>query len=121
MLARRTLLAGAPATFGKSMTRFGLFGKLLAVAGKRDELAALLLEAAHMLGQDAQCLLYLINVSDKEPDAIFVTEVWAARSAHAASLQREDVRALIAKARPLLSGGGERFELTVLGGKGLEA
>ena len=42
-----------------------------------------------------------------------------AASWHAASLTREDVRALIGRGRPLIAGAGERFEVIPLGGKGL--
>lgn len=103
-----------------AMEHFGLFGKLVAAEGRRDELAGHLLEAAQMLGDAQGCKIYLVNISADDANAIWVTEVWKTEADHAASLQRADVRALIAKARPLIAGGGDRFKLTVLGGKGLE-
>ena len=99
---------------------FGVFGKFTAQPGKRDELVSRLLEAAELLERDPGCLLYVVSTSD-EPDAVWVTEAWTDRAAHAASLEPADVRALIQQARPLIAGMSHRTELTVQGGKGLPA
>ena len=45
--------------------------------------------------------------------------MWTDQAAHDASLEPEDVRNLIARARPLITGMSNRTELTVHGGKGL--
>jgi quinol monooxygenase YgiN len=100
------------------MSRFGLYGKLVAQPGRRDELVAILLEAAAGMPEVPGCDLYIINLSPTEPDAIWVTEVWQSREDHAASLTRADVQALIARGRPLIA-GGERIEVVPVGGKGL--
>jgi quinol monooxygenase YgiN len=100
------------------MSKFGMYGKIVTHPGQRDALVAILLEAAKSLEPAPGCELYIINVSPTEPDAIWVTEVWSNAEAHAASLTREDVKALIARGRPLIA-GGERIELIPLGGKGL--
>jgi quinol monooxygenase YgiN len=97
---------------------FGLVGKFLALPGKRDELAACLLQAATLLERDSGCLHYVVSVSD-EPEAVWVSEVWTDRSAHDASLEREDVRELVRKGRPLIAAVPEQTRLTVLGGVGL--
>jgi quinol monooxygenase YgiN len=101
------------------MSKYGLFGKFIAQPGQRDALAALLLEAAALLRDAPGCEQYIVSVSESEPDAVWVSEVWSSREEHAASLTREDVRALIGRGRPLIAGMGERFEVTPLGGKGL--
>jgi quinol monooxygenase YgiN len=101
------------------MSRYGLFGKFIAQPGQRDALAAVLLEAAEALRDAPGCEQYIVSVSESDADAVWVSEVWSSREAHAASLAREDVRALIGRGRPLIAGMGERFELTPLGGKGL--
>ena len=101
------------------MSRHGLFGKFIAQPGQRDALAAVLLEAAELLRDAPGCEVYIVSVSESEPDAVWVSEVWSGREAHAASLAREDVRALIGRGRPLIAGAGERFEVVPLGGKGL--
>jgi quinol monooxygenase YgiN len=100
------------------MSRFGLYGKLIAQPGRRDELVAILLEAAAGMPEVPGCDLYIINLSPTEPDAIWVTEVWQSREDHAASLTRADVQALIGRGRPLIA-GGERIEVVPVGGKGL--
>lgn len=101
------------------MSRYGLFGKFIAQAGQRDALAALLLEAAALLRDAPGCEQYIVSVSEGEPEAVWVSEVWTSREAHDASLAREDVRALIGRGRPLIAGMGERFEVVPLGGHGL--
>jgi quinol monooxygenase YgiN len=100
------------------MSEFGLYGKIVTQPGQRDALVAILLEAAAGMPDVPGCDLYIINISPTEPDAIWVTEVWQSREAHAASLTRTDVQALIARGRPLIA-GGERIEVVPLGGKGL--
>ncbi len=101
------------------MSKYGLFGKFIAQPGQRDALATVLLEAAALLQDAPGCEQYIVSVSESELDAVWVSEVWSGREAHAASLTREDVRELIGRGRPLIAGVGERFEVTPLGGKGL--
>jgi quinol monooxygenase YgiN len=103
------------------MSKYGLFGKMIAQPGQRDALAAVLLEAAESLRDAPECEQYIVSVSESESDAVWVSEVWSSREAHAASLTREDVRAMIGRGRPLIAGAGERIEVVPLGGKGLAA
>lgn len=103
------------------MERFGLFGKMTAKPGQRDALVEHLLEASRLLTPLPGCEIYIINVSSTEPDAIWVTEVWRSEADHAASLKMDSIRALIAKARPLIAGGSEGLRLVPVGGKGLSA
>lgn len=97
---------------------YGLFGKFSAQPGKRDELVQYLLQAAALLDRDPGCLHYVVSTSD-DPDAVWVSEVWRDKGAHGRSLEPEDVRALIAQARPLIAAMSDRTELTVHGGKGV--
>ena len=97
---------------------FGLIGKFTAHAGQRDVLVRVLLEAAVLLQRNPDCLHYVVSTSD-EPDAVWVSEVWTDREAHAASLAPEDVRSLIEEARPLIAGISDRTELSIQGGKGV--
>ncbi|MFC4779218.1 putative quinol monooxygenase [Paenibacillus sp. GCM10023252] len=97
--------------------KFGLIGKFTAQAGKRDALADLLLTAAEELKEVEGCDLYVVSISDEEPDAIWITEVWSSAEAHAQSLTMEDTQSLIAQARPLIA-GMEHTKLQTLGGKG---
>ncbi len=95
---------------------YGLIGRIKAVAGKRSELAAVLVQDGGMPG----CLSYVVAEDPADPDALWVTEVWVDQAAHRASLTLPAVQAAIAKGRPLIAGFDSRVETRVLGGIGLK-
>lgn len=97
---------------------YGLVTKLLARPGRRHALADCLLQAAELLGRDPSCIHYVVSTSD-EPEAVWVSEVWTDRAAHDASLESEDIRAVVAQGRPLIANVSEQTSLAVLGGVGL--
>jgi len=97
---------------------YGLFGKFSAQPGRRDDLVTSLLEAAKLLERNAGCIQYIVSTSD-EPEAVWVCELWTNAAAHDASLEPEDIQALIQKARPLIAGMSDQTQLAVQGGKGL--
>jgi quinol monooxygenase YgiN len=101
------------------VSRFGLVVSFQAQPGQGDALEALLLEAASSIEAEAACELYVVGRSVEDPDAVWVTEVWTSREAHAASLDDPSAAQLVGRARPLIAGVAERFELSVAGGKGL--
>jgi quinol monooxygenase YgiN len=122
-IGRRLVLAGGAATFlsgtgaakgGRPM--YGLIGQMKAAAGKRAELAAILLEGTSAM---PGCLSYIVAEDQGDPDALWITEVWDSRDSHAASLALPAVQAAIAQGRPLIAGFGHRFETSPLGGAGL--
>lgn len=80
---------------------FGMIGKMKAQPGKRAELVAIL---ASGTGSMPGCCAYLIAEDAKDPDAIWITEIWDDAASHKASLQLPEVRAAIAKGRPLIAG-----------------
>ncbi len=95
---------------------FGMIGRITATPGNRDALVAIL-----MPGEEGMpgCLSYIVARDPENPDAIYVTEAWETRGAHAASLQLPSVRAAIAQGRPLIA-GFETIALTEpVGGIGL--
>ena len=97
---------------------FGLIAKIKTAPGQRDALVAILVEGtAAMPG----CLSYVVANDVADGDAIWVTEVWASRESHRASLSLPAVQQAIAKGRSLIAGFGERFETEPLGGQGLPA
>jgi quinol monooxygenase YgiN len=96
-----------------------MHGAFKAQAGKGDELAAILLEAAAGLRADERCLLYVVSRDLDQPDMVWVTEAWTDREAHDASLRAPGVPEMIARARPLIAGMEGRAEFEPLGGKGL--
>ena len=95
---------------------YGLIARIKAVAGKRTELAAVLVQDGSMPG----CLSYVVAEDPNDADALWVTEVWVDQAAHSASLQLPAVQAAIAKGRPLIAGFDSRVETNVLGGIGLK-
>ncbi len=103
------------------MADYGLWGKIVAVAGQGDVLAAHLLDAAAALDDVAGCRLYIVSRDADDADAVWVMEVWESREAHRASLDLPAVQELIARARPVIAGMGERVEVSTIGGKGLTA
>lgn len=111
-------MAGVPALArtGGGRGMFGLIGKMRAVAGERDALIALLLEGTEGM---PGCLSYIVAKDSADADAIWITEVWDTRESHAASLQLPSVRAVIARARPLIAGFENGTETEPVGGVGL--
>ena len=95
---------------------YGLIGRIKAVAGKRAELAAVLVQED---GGMPGCLSYVVAEDPADVDALWVTEVWVDQAAHRAALQLPAVQAAIAKGRPLIAGFDNRVETNVLGGIGL--
>lgn len=83
---------------------YGMIGKMKAVPGKRPELIAVLTAGT---GEMPGCLAYIVAEDVKEPDAIWITEIWTDKAAHDASLSLPAVRDAIARGRPLIAG----FEL----------
>ena len=124
-IVRRDVLAGglalaAVATTVKAQENtpmYGLIGQMLAAPGKRDELLAILGEStADMPG----CLSYVIAKDPTNAEALWITEVWTDKDAHAASLKLPTVQAAIAKARPIIAGFPQHFETIPVTGHGLQ-
>jgi len=101
---------------GTSM--YGIIGKMLAVDGRRDDLAEILLEGiSGMPG----CMSYIVARDAEDENALWITEVWETEAHHRESLALPSVQAAIQAGRPLIAGFGERFVTEPLGGHGLEA
>jgi quinol monooxygenase YgiN len=95
---------------------YGLIGKMEVVSGQRDKLISILMEGtAGMPG----CLSYIVAQDQTDQDAIWVTEVWVSQASHQESLSLPSVQKAIALGKPLITGFGERFETTPIGGHGL--
>jgi quinol monooxygenase YgiN len=109
-------LIGAVASQEKA-GMFGLIGRLTAYAGKRDELAAILLESTSDL---PGCLSYVVARDSKDPDSLWVTEVWESEANHRASLALPAVKDAMAKGRPLIASFHEQYATEPIGGRGLK-
>jgi quinol monooxygenase YgiN len=125
MLSRRTLLRAFAAMAAVPDTRtlaqrkppmYGLIGKMIAQPGQRDVLIAVLLEGTvDMPG----CLSYVVARDATDENAIWITEVWDTEASHKASLALPEVRAAIAKGRPLIASFGAPVVTVPAGGQGL--
>ena len=96
---------------------YGLIGKIIAVSGRRDELANILINGSREM---PGCLSYVVAASLEEPDSLWVTEVWDAKTSHQASLTLPSVQTAIGLGRPLIAGFGERVETSPFGDFGLK-
>src|SRR5262245_23564204 len=95
---------------------YGLIGKITSVAGRRDDLARILIDGT---GAMPGCLSYVVATDPAEPDALWVTEVWENQASHRAALQLPAVQAAIAKGRQLIADFSNRVETTPIGGYGI--
>ena len=102
--------------YGREAAMYGLIGKMSATPGQRDALIAMLLEGT---GEMPGCLSYIIATDPSDANAIWITEAWDNEASHAASLSLPAVKAVIAKARPLIAGFSDRVVTTPVGGSGL--
>ncbi|MGM0921243.1 MAG: putative quinol monooxygenase [Bacillota bacterium] len=85
--------------------------------GERDTLVDILLEAAESMENLDECEIYLVNISDEEPNSVFVYEVWCNEIVHQASLSFDSTQILIKCAKPIIT-GMEKI-LKPSGGKGI--
>lgn len=101
------------------MTNFGMVGKLQASAENRDALADILSQASTLMQSEEGCSLYIVSKDADDDTTVWVMELWDSKEAHDDSLKREDVRALIGQAMPLLVGAPDGASLLPIAGKGL--
>ncbi|TFE00569.1 putative quinol monooxygenase [Jeotgalibacillus salarius] len=101
------------------MSKYSLFGKFIVQEGKRDLLADILLEAAESMKDLDECEVYLVSMSENEPDAVYVYETWDNEEAHQASLSLEATQTLISRAKPIIAGMERISTLKTVGGKGV--
>jgi len=109
-IARRELLACAiftgtvhllgPAKALGAQNTYGLIAKLVSVAGRRDELIAILAESTVQM---PGCVSYVIAKDAEDENTLWVTEVWESVTAHDESLSLPAVKAAIGKGRPLIA------------------
>jgi quinol monooxygenase YgiN len=95
---------------------FGMIGKFSAVPGKRDELISLLLGSIEDM---PGCLSYVVARDPKDPDAVWISEVWRDKESHRASLGLPSVKAAIQKAMPIIARFDQSVEVEPVGGVGL--
>jgi quinol monooxygenase YgiN len=102
------------------MSELIIHGRLPAKPDMRDQLVAQLVRAAAMMQSEAGCRLYVVSTADDDLEGVYVTEIWTSPEDHAASLKRDDVRALISETMPLVGGAPSGKRTRAEGGKGLD-
>ncbi len=111
------LTAGGSAFAQKNMEDlFGLIGRMIAVPGKRNELIRILLDG---VSEMPGCLSYVIAKDTKDPNALWITEVWESEAHHKASLSLPAVKKSIAAGRPLIASFDSYTTTAPVGGHGL--
>jgi quinol monooxygenase YgiN len=94
---------------------YGYLATMRTKAGHRDDVVQILLGGVDGL-REVGCLLYVVGVSDTDPELIWVNEVWESKEHHQASLGLPETRAAIGRAMPLLTGEFTGQELSIAGG-----
>jgi quinol monooxygenase YgiN len=94
---------------------YGYLATMRTKAGHRDDVVRILLSGLDGLRQ-VGCRLYVVGVSETDPELIWVNEVWESKEHHEASLQLPETRAAIDRAMPMLTGDFTGQELTIAGG-----
>ncbi|MQY29790.1 hypothetical protein NRB56_53830 [Nocardia sp. RB56] len=70
---------------------FSVFGRMIALPGRRDEVIALIKESALAAGDDSGLLTYTVNTALDDPDALWVTELWIDQEAHDTATRSDPV------------------------------
>ena len=98
---------------------YALINKITTKPGKRDEVIELILESSKPFQNNASCLISLVYKDTKDPNVIWVEDVWTNKEDHIAALAQPELKPYIEKTIPLLKGMPEQHEIEFAGGKGL--
>lgn len=100
--------------------RFGTTTRLNVQVGQREVLVDLLLAIAERVAAAPGCYLYVVSISDAEPEAVWVTEAWRNKALHEAWMSRPEVVQLISATLPLIASRSEPTLVVPIGGKGIK-
>ena len=92
-------------------TMFGTISRIKAIAGKRDELAAILASGS---GEMPFCVSYVVAEDLADADVLWITEIWESE-AHHASLSA--VRQAIDNGRPLIASFDRTAQTRTIGAR----
>jgi quinol monooxygenase YgiN len=101
------------------MSGYGMVGALKTTPEQRPALLGILTQAAALMNAVPSCQLYVVSEDLDDAGAVWVMELWDDRAAVDAVLARDDVRALIGQARPMLVEAPGGATLNPVAGKGL--
>ncbi|WP_284295737.1 putative quinol monooxygenase [Thalassotalea loyana] len=91
---------------------YGLISKIVAIPGKREELADILVNGTQGM---PGCISYVIAKDPQDADALWITEVWQSQTMHQSSLSLPTVQDAMIKGKPLIDGILERIETQPIG------
>jgi quinol monooxygenase YgiN/mannose-6-phosphate isomerase-like protein (cupin superfamily) len=100
------------------MPEVSRYAKATAKPGQGAALAEVMLRVAESLEGAPGCLMYIVNRSPSEPDAVWVTELWRSQDDMDAALKLDSARALMPEVMELVDGPFEQINLEPLGGVG---
>jgi quinol monooxygenase YgiN len=95
------LMVAAPAA---AADKYGVIAHVSAQAGKRDAMIDGLKGLIGMPG----CINFVVAKDGKNPDAVWITEVWESKEAHDSALKTDQFKAAIGKAGPLMAGAPDQ-------------
>ena len=108
-------LAAKLKTNSEGQEMYGLIGRIVAVSGKRDELASILINSVSGM---PGCLSYVVAQERLDENSLWITEVWESKDKHQASLSMESVQTAIKYGKPLIENFADRHETIPMGGYG---
>lgn len=82
---------------------FSVYGRMVALPGRREELIAVLLAGFRAGGADSGLLDYSISTVPDDPDAIWLTQLWTDKTAHDTTTRSEPVAAASRQVPALLA------------------
>jgi quinol monooxygenase YgiN len=84
--------------------KYLLQGTLVAKPGEREALLQIMKRASTLMLEKAKgCELYAVGTHEGDENTVYITEIWATKEDHEASLTVEGVRGLIGEAIPILA------------------
>jgi Uncharacterized conserved protein len=95
---------------------YGLITRVVAQQGQRDAVAELLVDG---LANRPGCLGFVVSLDAAEGQALWVHEVWVSESAHKASLEPAEVRALTVRVAGMITQIHDSIQIRPVGGRGL--
>lgn len=101
------------------MAKIAVWAKIPAAPGKRDELAAALQTALDTARSESGTIYYILHTDAKDPDALFMYELYEDQDALTAHVGSDAFKALGPAITPFLGGAPEMTFLGPIGGKGL--
>jgi len=83
---------------------FSLITRIVALPGKRDALADILLKGSRNV---PGCLKYIIAKDPRDESSVWINEVWQSEASHRSALSLRQMREATSAALPMIAGVGE--------------